>query len=390
VSTVEQQLRDFMQSAVGEPPHRVTVAAVRRRVIRRRVAEYVSGVAVIALLAGAGVAVAAVVSGPVRVADGGGVAGPPRYYLQTTFAGAGPERVIVRSTATGAVTAQIASPHPGVFETSSIAAADGQRFFLAWRGASTAQVYRVRLSATGQVTENAPVTGGSLGDAQVSAIAASPDGSLVAVAEYVPQSRPPRQVSDVVVINTKTGTHSVWRNERAPDGAILTNVQDLVLARGGTELGFDTLVRCRTGAVCQGGNEVRVVSPATAGGELDSSRVVFQSSGLAGANATGAAAMSVNDAVLGPDGSTVVFLTIQQSGVVVERVAVGHESRPVVLYHMKPADGYAIQSFSTDATGRFVLGMFGAAGHPSNGWIHNGRLVPLQPRVTGALGTEAW
>jgi hypothetical protein len=387
---VEQQLRDLMESAVGEPPHRVTVAAVRRRVIRRRVVEYVSGVAVIALLAGAGVAVASVVSGPVRVAADGGVAGPPRYYLQTTFAGPGPERVVVRSTATGAVTAQIKDPNPGTYQTSSIAAADGQTFFMAWVGVSTTQVYRVRLSPAGRVAENAPVTGGLLGHALVSSIAVSPDGSRIAVAEYLPGSRPPMQVSELVVINTTTGTHSVWRNERAPDGAILTNVQNLVLARGGTELGFDTLVRCRTGAVCQGGNEVRVLTPATAGGELDSSRVVFQSSGLAGANATGAAAMSVNDAVLGPNGSTVVFLTIQQSGVVVERVAVGHESRPVVLYHMKPADGYAIGSFSTDPTGRFVLGIFGAAAHKSNGWIRNGRLVPLQPSFTGDLGTEAW
>jgi hypothetical protein len=36
VSRVEEQLRDLLEMAVGEPPRRVTVEAVRRRVVRRR------------------------------------------------------------------------------------------------------------------------------------------------------------------------------------------------------------------------------------------------------------------------------------------------------------------------------------------------------------------
>jgi len=45
------RLRDLLETAVGEPPRQVTVAAVRRRVIRRRVVEYGAvAAAVIAVL----------------------------------------------------------------------------------------------------------------------------------------------------------------------------------------------------------------------------------------------------------------------------------------------------------------------------------------------------
>ncbi len=48
---MDGQLRDLLDAAVGEPPRQVTVAAVRRRVIRRRVVEYVAvAAAVIAVL----------------------------------------------------------------------------------------------------------------------------------------------------------------------------------------------------------------------------------------------------------------------------------------------------------------------------------------------------
>ena len=48
---MDGQLRDLLDAAVGEPPRQVTVAAVRRRVIRRRVVEYTAvAAAVIAVL----------------------------------------------------------------------------------------------------------------------------------------------------------------------------------------------------------------------------------------------------------------------------------------------------------------------------------------------------
>jgi hypothetical protein len=58
VNGMDRHLRDLLDAAVGEPPHQVTAAAVRRRVIRRRVVEAVAGamaVVVIAALALVGV-----------------------------------------------------------------------------------------------------------------------------------------------------------------------------------------------------------------------------------------------------------------------------------------------------------------------------------------------
>ena len=50
---MDRQLRDLLDAAVGEPPHRVSVEAVRRRVIRRRVTEFVAGGAAVAVIAAA-------------------------------------------------------------------------------------------------------------------------------------------------------------------------------------------------------------------------------------------------------------------------------------------------------------------------------------------------
>jgi hypothetical protein len=58
VSGIENQLRDLLEAAVGEPPRRVTVEAVRRRMIRRRVGEALSVTAVAVVVAGIALATA--------------------------------------------------------------------------------------------------------------------------------------------------------------------------------------------------------------------------------------------------------------------------------------------------------------------------------------------
>ena len=44
-------LRDLLEAAAGEPPHRVTAEAVRRKVIRRRVVEFAAGAVAVAAIA---------------------------------------------------------------------------------------------------------------------------------------------------------------------------------------------------------------------------------------------------------------------------------------------------------------------------------------------------
>jgi hypothetical protein len=51
VNGMDRQLRDLLEAAAGEPPRRVTVGAVHRRVIRRRVAECAAGAVAVAAIA---------------------------------------------------------------------------------------------------------------------------------------------------------------------------------------------------------------------------------------------------------------------------------------------------------------------------------------------------
>jgi hypothetical protein len=51
VNGMDGHLRDLLEAAVGEPPRRVSAEAVRRRVIRRRVVEYVTAAAAVAVIA---------------------------------------------------------------------------------------------------------------------------------------------------------------------------------------------------------------------------------------------------------------------------------------------------------------------------------------------------
>ena len=48
---MDGRLHDLLDAAVGEPPHQVTAAAVRRRVIRRRVVEAVAGAVAVVVIA---------------------------------------------------------------------------------------------------------------------------------------------------------------------------------------------------------------------------------------------------------------------------------------------------------------------------------------------------
>ena len=45
MNAMDRHLRDLLQAAAGEPPHRISAEAVRRRVIRRRVVEFTTAAA---------------------------------------------------------------------------------------------------------------------------------------------------------------------------------------------------------------------------------------------------------------------------------------------------------------------------------------------------------
>ena len=59
MDAIERRLRELLDAAVGEPPRQIGVAALRRRVIRRRAVESVAGVAAVAAVAVAAVLIPA-------------------------------------------------------------------------------------------------------------------------------------------------------------------------------------------------------------------------------------------------------------------------------------------------------------------------------------------
>jgi len=60
---MERELRELLNTAAGEPPHRVTVAAVHRRVVRRRAVEAVAGTAAVAAVISVAVPAVGVILG---------------------------------------------------------------------------------------------------------------------------------------------------------------------------------------------------------------------------------------------------------------------------------------------------------------------------------------
>src|SRR5262249_1022188 len=151
-------------------------------------------------------------------------AAPHRFYLATDTAS---WRTVVRSTATGAGAGVVAVVPVWPGETGGqvspvLAAAGNGMFYLAAfvRGAPGERIYRFRITAAGQVTGFARVPGGALRPGWVAdALAASPDGSLVAVGAYYFPRRPinphayrvPKRSAQLVVIHPAPGAQSIWR-----------------------------------------------------------------------------------------------------------------------------------------------------------------------------------
>jgi hypothetical protein len=374
----------------------------------------------VALVVGLAVALSSLLPGSGPGSRSPGLSGqgtgtvPPRYYVEAELNGS----TVVRSTATGAVTATVPNSRPFGhaigYGTATVAASGHGTFFVAgfMRGAGGERIYRFRLTGSGQISVFSPVPGGVLGVGQLAdAMAVSPNGSQIAVGISFPDGKSGklRTPSDeIVVIKAATGVQSVWRGGLSRLGSSF-NVGSLSWTGDGREL-VVLGQWCGQGAadseVCGGSRvaEVWAVNSASGGGQLDSGHLLLRQS---------ARFPYIAQALISPDGSTITALVLtgsvigshSVSGAVpddlsVEQISVATGRQLRVLYHrhMGPSSQLIgapdFLSLSADGAGQHWLldgGISGGSGYDNgfNGWIDGGRLVPLQTR-DGYVADEAW
>jgi len=383
---------------VPERPWAAVRPALVRRRHRRRVMEAVAAAAAVVLAAGLSVAAAGVFGagpGPSAIAR----AGSPRYYVQASFAGTAgrPQPVVIRATATGAVTATVRCPWPNsVIAPQGITAAGNHTFFAVCEKAAKqgkrfavtgARIYRFQLTRSGRISGYSPVPGGVLGRHRAGSITATPDGSQIAVT--VGQATlgvVPSAPAAVYVIDTQTGARAIWHG-----GPKVLSAADLTFTDNGTALEFVGLKKCaqgRGGTACE---ELRSVSPARAGGQLDSGHVLLPVSALATHPGD-----FVNDVVINPGGATLAAAIVHSgrragsSSVSVVKYSAVDGRQLRVLYYLRTGNGFFYRFLTADPTGRYLIFNAGRTSGTLNGWIDHGRLISLRPANGSNIRYETW
>jgi hypothetical protein len=385
MTETEQQLSRLFNAVIGEPPRQVSVHAVRRRAVRRRRLTYAAATAAIAVAGSVGVALASPTASPHGPASGHPMATRiPAYYFEQ-IPGDGHNIAAantIRSTATGTVAGTVTCPAPSPDPVSLVAAggtSSGQVFFLACPTASKAQprrlagtrIYQFTVSRSGHVSGLKPTAGGNLVDQVPQSLGASPDGSELALSEFLPGGS---LAFRILVINTRTGKRAVWT--ATPRGGRLLLPGSLSFAGQGRELAVFGSFACIRQS-CHAGYEMVAVSPAWRGGTLASGRVLF--SGTPGPTA----------AILSPDGKTAVLCVLRtdnRDGPRIVSISAGTGKLIRVLLTIGKGD---LDFVSVDPSGRHVLVVVGSSSNAFQGWIDNGKLIPVPgPRRLPLL--EAW
>jgi hypothetical protein len=359
-----------------------------------------------------------------------GIAAPHRYYIETDILGT----TTVRSTSTGAVTATVpvsSRLNHRDYRPFVASAADGTYYIAAFYRLNQQRIYQFRLTGTGKISGFSPVRGGELGKYQIAdAMAASQDGSRLAVGiatyrvdKYGEQD--PRSDSDqIAVIRTSTGARSIWQGGMRALGRSF-EVASLSWTSSGRELvvlgqwcgahaAFDHEVCMVTRSSRPGAPptevpgaraaEVWALNPASRGGQLDSGRLLLRQS---------ARYPYIAQALISPDGSTITAVLMsgpviksknQGPGLApdhlsVQQISVATGKQQAVLYQRRIGATSAVNAVPdflalvADGAGTHLMlngGICsGRCQSGFNGWIHGGRLIPLQPSDGRETG-ETW
>jgi hypothetical protein len=389
MNEMEMQLSRLFNAAVGEPPHQVTAHAARRQAFKRRIVTCASVTAALVIAGSIGLAVSANAIAPHRVADSRQTLTRPKFYFDADVHSVKRHAVselVVRSVATGAITGRLNCPGAGPAAVEGTAATADQTFFIDCTVLSKNQaqlgirIYRFKVGATGRVSGFGLVPGGNLPGLRGANLAVTADGSLLAIDLANVRKGP---ISEIFVINTKTGAHAVWRADTLR-GGITFHPEDLSFALGGHELAVFGSDTCAGGAgshCWNPGQEMVAVNPAAKGGNLSSGREIF-SQGQVGAPRKS----YVADAYLSPDGKTVIASIAQKSGTQVVELSAGTAKTLRTL--LKEGPDNSAGTIEVDQSGRFILyqGLHNRVlshhriNHRAfNGWIDHGKLRPLRP-----------
>jgi hypothetical protein len=428
MTRTEERLADALDAAARAMPEedmRPFIVPVRRQP-RLAWAAPAASAAGLLLVVGLAVAVAGHLPGSGQLNSA--VSTPPRYYVEADLNGDPP---VVRSTAAGSVTATVRVPHVSNAAESYVVTAAANGLFFAATGA---RIYRFRLTASGQVSGLEPVRSGLPGGNWTpAAMAASPDGSRVAVALWSTNASASTSCSgdsacststlaasstglsglgsvvaeaddQIDVVSTATGATSRWAGGIGQGYSF--SVISLSWTRNGDELayfgqwcpqhGANTTTSCLEGTGTGGAKaQLRTLNLASNGGSLTSGQSLFSVS---------AKYPFVPQAMISADGSAIIAVvatgpptrgaaaTRPLTQVAVEQIPLAAAKQPSVLYS-RPVSESTLFTLSTDATDQHWMFSGACSDRPCtngfNGWINNGRLVPLQP-TNGILGDEAW
>jgi hypothetical protein len=420
MNTVLDRLTDAMSAAAGtvrdEELRPLTMPERRRRLSPW--AAPVAAAAAVVLVIGLAVSVSNGLFGVRR--SGGGAhlpAVPHRYYLATDL---GTWKTAVRSTVTGDVIAVVPVPSLAVAGTVSpaLASAGNGTFYIAAfeRGVRGEQIYRFRVTAAGHVSGFVRVAGGVLRPGWAAdALAASPDGSRVAVgAYYYPDHGHygPQRSDQLIVINTATGAQRTWRGGSPASRYKFFRVASLSWT--GEVRGLAVLGEWCKVASDPGGEgcprwerlaQLRAIDPAGRGGSVVGGQLLLGQ----------APRTYLAQALVSPDGSVITAMVLrgrivgnpQISGIYprymsVERIftATGHLLG--VIYRRDLGDTSSVSgpmsdplTLIADAAGSSLILDGGICNrhctNEFNGWLHGGTLVPLPPAgFAHREAAEAW
>jgi hypothetical protein len=408
MTRTEERLADALQAVARSvrpetlPPLDDNPARIARPAARRT--RWLAPVAAATAVTVIAIVASALFTRTSRTGTGRAASPPPPYpYYVTIDPNPGPGHAVVRSTATGAVTATV--PTPAQTNPRNVAAAAGLSFFVTFQPALNAakdvaeRIYRFQVTRSGRISGLAPVPGGTLTGFASSAMAVTPDGSRLAVAVTPNPTTCASQLapSRIFVINTRTGARTVWQGGTATPGTNSFAIDGLSWTADGRELAYLAewtdvqLLGKPSGPMCDSSSggpaqeEVRGLITAGHGGRLNSGPLLLR---RAGTNLRELAA-----AIITPDGSAITAVvtsyTAPRFSTFVVRISAITGKQLSVLYRVGLLGPVPVRYISSDPSGRYLLLSVGERNITRNGWIDNGRLLPLKP-AGSVISLGAW